>query len=102
MFDEAIAIIFSFVKEFKETPKSDGDILLLAKIFRLLNKFHPFPDGNGRTQRIFIRLLAKTKYWNITFQNMHQWEMTEVCQKAHEMNLEPMNALFNRIVTSID
>ena len=82
--------------------KSKNDIVLLAKVFRLLNKFHPFPEGNGRTQRIFIRLLGHTKGWDLTFEKMPQWEMVEICKQAHEMNLEPMNALFERIMVSID
>lgn len=101
-FATAIPVVFSAVEEYKSEYKSKNDIVLLAKVFRLLNKFHPFPEGNGRTQRIFIRLLGHTKGWDLTFEKMPQWEMVEICKQAHEMNLEPMNALFERIMVSID
>jgi len=35
-----------------------------AKILGTLNAVHPFPEGNGRTQREFVRELAhKNGYW---------------------------------------
>jgi cell filamentation protein len=35
-----------------------------------LNAIHPFREGNGRTQREFITLLAKNNGWSLLWKNM--------------------------------
>lgn len=35
-----------------------------------INALHPFREGNGRTQRIFINLLAKQAGWNLNFKTI--------------------------------
>ncbi|WP_125764581.1 Fic/DOC family protein [Companilactobacillus hulinensis] len=37
----------------------------LGQLLLDLNQFHPFREGNGRTQRIFIKLLARQKGKNL-------------------------------------
>ena len=37
----------------------------LAEIFDSVNYLHPFREGNGRTQREFLRLLALEKGWKL-------------------------------------
>jgi cell filamentation protein len=49
--------------EFRSIKKSNKEILAkkLAEILDNINFLHPFRDGNGRTQREFLRLLALEK-----------------------------------------
>ena len=42
-----------------QCPEKDVLTEKLARCLGILNIYHPFPEGNGRTQRIFISLLAK-------------------------------------------
>ena len=62
-FDSAFIYIDLLVKEFKEIPKVDEKSLAkkLAEILDNVNYLHPFREGNGRTQREFLRLLALEK-----------------------------------------
>ena len=62
-FDNAFKYIDQLIAEFKQTPKSNNRLLSekLAEILDNVNYLHPFREGNGRTQREFLRLLALEK-----------------------------------------
>ncbi len=62
-FDNAFKYLDSLVAEFKDIPKVNKKQLAekLAEILDNLNYLHPFREGNGRTQREFLRLLAAEK-----------------------------------------
>jgi cell filamentation protein len=62
-FDNAFRYIDQLISEFKKIPKDDKKLLAdkLAEILDTVNYLHPFREGNGRTQREFIRLLALEK-----------------------------------------
>lgn len=62
-FDNAIKYIDQLIIEFKQIPKENRRSLAekLAEILDNVNYFHPFREGNGRTQREFLRLLALEK-----------------------------------------
>lgn len=49
--------------EFKDIPKNNKKHIAekLAEILDSVNYLHPFREGNGRTQREFLRLLASEK-----------------------------------------
>jgi cell filamentation protein len=62
-FDYALRYIDQLIAEFKIIPKDNQKLLSekLAVILDNVNYLHPFRDGNGRTQREFLRLLALEK-----------------------------------------
>jgi cell filamentation protein len=62
-FDNAFRYIDQIINEFKEIPKEKKKLLAdkLAEILDNVNYLHPFREGNGRTQREFLRLLALEK-----------------------------------------
>ena len=62
-FDNAFKYIDQIITEFKKIPKEDNKMLAekLAEILDNVNYLHPFREGNGRTQREFLRLLALEK-----------------------------------------
>ena len=62
-FDNAFRYIDQLITEFKKIPKNNKKLLAkkLAEILDNVNYLHPFRDGNGRTQREFLRLLALEK-----------------------------------------
>lgn len=100
-FSEAIEAIHQQIDLFLKPNSNTNKVLELAKLFRLLNKFHPFPEGNGRTQRVFVELFAYQNGWSISFEKVQPWEMIEVCKQAHHMNTEPLDWLFQRIVSPV-
>jgi cell filamentation protein len=62
-FDNAYKYIDQLIAEFKKTPQGNINNLVekLAEILDNVNYLHPFREGNGRTQREFLRLLASEK-----------------------------------------
>jgi cell filamentation protein len=62
-FDNAFRYIDQLIAEFKKIPKDNKKLLAekLAEILDNVNYLHPFREGNGRTQREFLRLLALEK-----------------------------------------
>ncbi len=62
-FDNAFRHIDQLISEFKKIPKNNKRQLAekLAEVLDNVNYLHPFREGNGRTQREFLRLLALEK-----------------------------------------
>ncbi|MGF6906802.1 Fic/DOC family protein [Fusobacterium sp. PH5-44] len=52
--------------------------LKLAETLLDLNALHPFREGNGRTQREFIRELAEERGYKLSFEHFTQKEMIEL------------------------
>lgn len=66
-FDNASRFINSLIVDFKKIPKDNKKQLAekLAEILDNVNYLHPFREGNGRTQREFLRLIALEKGLNL-------------------------------------
>ena len=61
-FNAAQTYINHLIHSYHQTANSRDEIIKhLAKILDNLNYFHPFREGNGRTQREVIRSLALSK-----------------------------------------
>jgi cell filamentation protein len=62
-FDNGFAYIDTLISEYRNIPPEDKPKLaeLLAALLDSINYLHPFREGNGRTQREFIRVLALEK-----------------------------------------
>jgi cell filamentation protein len=69
-----------------------------ADVMIELNNVHPFREGNGRTQRTFIRELAKEAGHNLDFSVVSQERMVQASIAAHEQN-DPsmMRRMFDEI-----
>ena len=66
-FEKALKFIDNLLLEYKRIGKEDRTHLSikLAEILDAVNYLHPFREGNGRTQREFLRLLAWEKGWTL-------------------------------------
>jgi len=62
-FDNAFHFIDTLISDFRNISKKEKLQLAvkLAEILDTVNYLHPFREGNGRTQREFLRLLALEK-----------------------------------------
>jgi cell filamentation protein len=62
-FRNAFSYIDNLILEYRQIDKADKPKLAhkLAEILDSINCLHPFREGNGRTQREFLRLLALEK-----------------------------------------
>lgn len=54
-------------ENYLQNLKRDDFIKRAAFYISEINALHPFREGNGRTQRIFIRQVAKQAGWNLNF-----------------------------------
>lgn len=63
LFDNAFVHIDQLIVEFNKIPKDSKNLIAekLAEILDNVNYLHPFREGNGRTQREFLRLVALEK-----------------------------------------
>lgn len=61
--------LFSRLAEANWFPGTDRDTLVseVAEFYHDLNMLHPFREGNGRTQRLFIILLLRRAGYDIDF-----------------------------------
>jgi cell filamentation protein len=66
-FNTAFLHIDELIAEYRNTNKSDKEKIArkLAEILDNVNYLHPFREGNGRTQREFIRVLALEKGYTL-------------------------------------
>ena len=61
-FETAQSYLNNLIQTYHQTARTKSDVITqLADILDNLNYFHPFREGNGRTQREVIRSLALSK-----------------------------------------
>ena len=66
-----------------------------------LNALHPFRDGNGRTQREFIGLLARQNGYFIAWTNITQEVMTQAAIAAFRGDTSPLRDLIRAHLTPL-
>jgi len=66
-FNNGFAYIDTLIAEYRKIARTDKPKLAeqLANLLDNINHLHPFREGNGRTQREFIRLLALEKGYTL-------------------------------------
>lgn len=84
MIDSAAKQIFdSLAKEsLFEGKDIDGVAKRLAHYLSEINVLHPFRDGNGRAQRVFISQLAGAAGYGLDYSDLNQQEMYRSMEKA--------------------
>lgn len=93
---EVFSRSLSLVSDFKNQRINLEDIpLRLARCLGVINIYHPFPEGNGRAQRVFISILAKEIGFNMDWKSAFSWEMVHVFKSVH---LGDYNSLENLIL----
>ena len=92
--------IFGKLKQdrYLEGLQENEIIKKLAYYFSEINALHPFREGNGRSQREFIRSLAIRNGYIISFADIPQEEMTKASQDSFLCEYEAMEELFKHCV----
>jgi cell filamentation protein len=62
----------------------DGEFARAAYYMGELNAIHPFRDGNGRTQREFVRQLALTRGYPLNWSRVTRAAMNEASHKSFQ------------------
>ncbi|MCP3850560.1 MAG: hypothetical protein GY694_10030 [Gammaproteobacteria bacterium] len=70
----------------------------IAYYYDTTNRLHPFPEGNGRTQRLFIEHLALTAGYEVDWSRTQPWQMNEIAIQSFKGNFEPTIFMFEDIV----
>ncbi len=66
-----------------------------------INALHPFREGNGRVQRVFISSLANVAGYEIDFKQVSNFEMIKISSLAFVNGHEEYNKLFEKIINKI-
>jgi len=66
-----------------------------------INVMHPFREGNGRTQRVFIEYLAQAAGYYVDFSLVEGKEMIEASALSFAREYGMMEGMFKRILTPI-
>ena len=62
---------------------------------------HPFREGNGRAQRVFIQYLAYAAGYHVDFTNVTGPEMIKASAQAFNCDYRAMTELFQKITEPI-
>ncbi|EAC1578999.1 cell filamentation protein Fic [Campylobacter coli] len=65
----------------------------LAKFMGEINALHPFREGNGRTQRIFLNELAKNAGYKLDLNLISKHKMIHACVEASQLKPGRLEAL---------
>lgn len=66
-----------------------------------INALHPFREGNGRSQRVFISYLAKVAGYELNFDEISQEQMIELSVRAFNNGHEEYINMFKKISSPI-
>lgn len=80
-----------------ELPK-DTFVKKIAYYFSEINALHPFREGNGRSQREFIRELAIQQGYAVYFAGISAEEMLEASLDSFVCKYSKMEALFEKVL----
>ena len=80
----------------------EGDIAVrLAYYLGDINTIHPFREGNGRVQRIFIRELASRAGYLVNFDGVTPEEMIKASDAAFHYDYEPLEVIIAKSIKKI-
>ena len=66
-----------------------------------LNILHPFREGNGRVQRIYMQYLAKNAGYELNFENISSEDMVQASIKGSEGELALLQEIFTKSICTI-
>lgn len=95
--------VFSNLPEnVSEIAKDKKDfVLYLTDLYSGLNAAHPFREGNGRTIRTFVRLVAINYGWDIEWARMDPDKNIAACAEAMRADEKLMRAMFDELLIKL-
>jgi cell filamentation protein len=66
-----------------------------------INVLHPFREGNGRAQRLFIEYLAENAGYSVDFSQVSAQEMIEASAESFACDYTKMDKIFLRITEPV-
>lgn len=97
---------FSRINRWVNTACSSGiaktkteHLAIITKLFKELNDLHPFPEGNGRSTRVFLERQASRHGYLLDFSKVQKDEWVSSSAAACEGRMMPMMQIFGRCST---
>ena len=93
-------VLFNELKSENYLEGLDKETIIKRLAYYLgdLNTIHPFREGNGRVQRLFIRELASRAGYLINFDGITPEEMIKASDSAFHYEYEPMEAIIAKSI----
>jgi cell filamentation protein len=82
-------------------PDRDAFVTTAGQFLSDLNALHPFREGNGRTQRVFLQLLANQAGWQLAWARIDPAENNAASARAMS-DRNAFRPLLDRIVLAVD
>lgn len=100
LIDRELDKVFSKIKEKNMLRETDKEKIFdnLAYVMAELNIIHPFREGNGRSIREFIRLMAKRMGYDLDWGNVDREELLE----ASILSVDNYKVLIGILETCVD
>lgn len=100
LIDRELDKVFSKIKEKNMLRETDKEKIFdnLAYVMAELNIIHPFREGNGRSIREFIRLMAKRMGYDLNWGNVDREELLE----ASILSVDNYKVLIGILETCVD
>ncbi len=90
------------VDDFLMSTDFDQFNILLARHYGDLIVLHPFREGNGRTTRTFLAMLAESIGWHIAWDEMDAGENIAASIAAYNGDEMPLRAMLAKFTTPVD
>ena len=100
-FDNAFRYVDTLITDYRKLKRTSKTVIAekLAEILDNINFLHPFREGNGRTQREFLRVLALEKGYNLNLNPPDNKNIYERYMKgAIESNVEVLAVLILELI----
>lgn len=93
-------VLFNELKAEKYLDGLDKEVIIKRLAYYLgdLNTVHPFREGNGRVQRVFIRELASRAGYLVNFDGISQEEMIKASDASSHYDYEPLEAIIAKSI----
>ena len=88
-------------EQFLKKTEPDKIARRLAYYMGEINAIHPFREGNGRAQRIFITQLAKEAGYELSFDKTTQEEMINASIQAHKCDYKGLENIIEKGLTPL-
>lgn len=89
-----------YANYFKDIDSDEVYIGALAKYYADLNYIHPFREGNGRTQRIFVSQLCELSGRQLDFSYSDHDELIQASVAGMQQDYEPMKIWLGKMLIS--
>ena len=89
-------------KNYLKNETKEDFVNNIAELAMDLNALHPFREGNGRTIRFYLQLLANNAGYLIDYNEVNHEEIIEADKQAFLGNDKLIKEMYNKIIEKID